>query len=570
MAKLTLKKLCAFSDEEKGFVYDFNNDISIIHGANTSGKSTLIQTILYVFGINDMNKYLYRVYNESFYIRLDAYIMNSKQSEPLVVIREGNNVYVKCGNSPIQSFFGINANNSYEHEKLKKYFRKLFDYDLSLYNKDGLVEASLETMFLPYYISQSVGWVSIRKTFDGLEYYKNFKESFLDYCLGISNSNDLSEKYQKEKELSELKIKLNYIKSFLEKDVSNIITNDGFAVQYVNYIDDVSNDENNLIELNNDFIRTSNKLGLLENKLKVVRLVKNNLTKLEKNGYLCPVCASKLPDTIDAFYERRQNKFDCENEEKELKKQIKEISTDLDSIKKKRESLATEISQKRTSFESINLHGKTAEEWLNGEAQYRLHQIIEKEKDNCSAQIEQCQNVLRKFKTEDEIKKERIKFNNKFKSLFINYLSELNIKEYDKDPRYLDLYKITVLPCQGVELLKAHMAYHFAFNEIIAENNPKMPRLPFMLDAIFKEDVDEVNKDLILQFISKHRPQDTQIIFSMADSKDSNQITANQVKEIYFAGAKLIHISDNQRSLLDNYSEEVEKISLDTLNLLNQ
>ena len=114
------------------------------------------------------------------------------------------------------------------------------------------------------------------------------------------------------------------------------------------------------------------------------------------------------------------------------------------------------------------------------------------------------------------------------------------------------------------------MAYHFAFNKIIAENNPKMPRLPFMLDAIFKEDVDEVNKDLILQFISKHRPQDTQIIFSMADNKDSNQITANQVKEIYFAGAKLIHISDNQRSLLDNYSEEVEKISLDTLNLLNQ
>ncbi|MDD5996363.1 MAG: AAA family ATPase [Bacteroidales bacterium] len=570
MAKLTLKKLCAFSDEEKGFVYDFNNDISIIHGANTSGKSTLIQTILYVFGINDMNKYLYRVYNESFYIRLDTYIMNSKQSEPLVVIREGNNVYVKCGNSPIQSFFGINANNSYEHEKLKKYFRNLFDYDLSLYNKDGLVEASLETMFLPYYISQSVGWVSIRKTFDGLEYYKNFKESFLDYCLGISNPNDLSEKYQKEKELSELKIKLNYITRFLEKDVSNIITNDGFAEQYVNYIDDVSNDENDLIELNNDFIKKSNELGLLKNKLKVVGLVKKNIKKLERNGYLCPVCESKLPDTIDAFYERRQNKFDCENEEKELKKQIKEISTDLDSIKKKRESLATEISQKRTSFESINLHGKTAEEWLNGEALYRLHQIIEKEKDNCSSQIEQCQNVVRKFKTEDEIKKERIKFSNKFKLLFEKYLSELNIKEYDKDPRYLDLYKITVLPCQGVELLKAHMAYHFAFNKIIAENNPKMPRLPFMLDAIFKEDVDEVNKDLILQFISKHRPQDTQIIFSMADSKDSNQITANQVKEIYFAGAKLIHISDNQRSLLDNYSEEVEKISLDTLNLLNQ
>ena len=570
MAKLTLKKLCAFSEKRKGFVYDFNNDISIIHGANTSGKSTLIQTILYVFGINDMNKYLNRVYNENFYIRLDAYIMDNNQSKPLIVIREGSDIYVKCDNSPLQRFSGIDtSNSSNEHKKLKKYFRELFNYDLSLYNKEGLVEASLETMFLPYYISQSVGWVSIRKTFDGLEYYKNFKESFLDYCLGISDSNDLSEKYQKEKELSEIKIKLNYITRFLEKDVSKIITNDGFAEHYVNYIDDVSNDENDLIELNNKFIKKSNELGLLTNRLKVVRLVKNNLKKLEGNGFLCPVCESKLPDTIDAFYERRQNKLDCENEEKKLKEQIKNISTDLDSIKKKRESLATEISQKRTSFESINLHGKTAEEWLNEEAQYRLHQIIEKEKDNCSAQIEQCRNVLKKFKTEGEIEKERIKLNNKFKSLFKNYLLELNIKEYDKDPRYLDLYKITVLPCQGVELLKAHMAYHFAFNEIIAEN-PKMPRLPFMLDAIFKEDIDEKNKELILQFISKHKPQDSQIIFSMADSKKSSQITANQVKERYFAGANLIHVSDNQRSLLDNYSEEVENIKRETLYLLSQ
>lgn len=569
MAKLTLKKLCVFSNEENGFVYDFSNNISIIHGANTSGKSTLIQTILYVFGINDMNKYLYRVYNESFYIRLDAYIMDSKQSQNLVVIREGNNVYVKCGSSPIQSFFGINANNSYEHEKLKKYFRNLFDYDLSLYNKDGLVEASLETMFLPYYISQSVGWVSIRKTFDGLEYYKNFKESFLDYCLGISNPNDLSEKYQKEKELSELKIKLNYITRFLEKDVSNIITNDGFAEHYVNYIDDVSKDENDLIELNEKFIKNSNELSLLKNRLKVVIFVNSHLKKLDENGYLCPVCKNKLPDTIDAFYERRQNNFDCENEKEELKKQIKEISSDIDSFKKRRENLVAEISRKRTSFESIKLRGTTAEEWLNGETRYRLHQIIEKEKDDCNDQIEQCQIVLEKYKTEDEIKRERKKFNNKFKLLFEKYLSELNIKEYDKDPRYLELYKISVLPCQGVELLKAHMAYHFAFNEIIAENT-KIPRLPFMLDAIFKEDIDENNKELILRFISNHRPQDTQIIFSMADSKKSSQMTAKQVKEKYFAGANLIYISDNQRSLLDNYSEEVEKIKKETLALLCQ
>ncbi|MEE0085255.1 MAG: hypothetical protein UE068_13615 [Paludibacteraceae bacterium] len=146
---------------------------------------------------------------------------------------------------------------------------------------------------------------------------------------------------------------------------------------------------------------------------------------------------------------------------------------------------------------------------------------------------------------------------------------QVNISQYQKEQRFFDLYKISTLPFQGVELLKAYLAYHFAFNEIISENK-NMTRLPFMLDAIFKEDIDENNKKLILKFISKHKPKDTQLIFSIADSVKSNQLNANRIKDEYFKDAKLIHISNKTRSLLDNYSEEVEKIKKETLALLCQ
>ncbi|MDO4524066.1 MAG: hypothetical protein Q4B61_01915 [Bacteroidales bacterium] len=179
--------------------------------------------------------------------------------------------------------------------------------------------------------------------------------------------------------------------------------------------------------------------------------------------------------------------------------------------------------------------------------------------------------MLKKFKTDEEIKEARISFVNKFRNLFKTNLSELqvNISQYQEEPRFFDLYRISTLPFQGVELLKAYLAYHFAFNEIISTNK-NMPRLPFMLDAIFKEDIDENNKKLILKFISNHKPKDTQLIFSIADSNNSNQLTASKVKESFFEDAKLIHISDNTRSLLDNYSEEVEKIKKETLALLCQ
>ncbi len=63
-----------------------------------------------------------------------------------------------------------------------------------------------------------------------------------------------------------------------------------------------------------------------------------------------------------------------------------------------------------------------------------------------------------------------------------------------------------------VELHKTVMAYHFALNSMIAK--PKAAqRLPFLLDAILKEDIDETNLETILFFVSKNLPSDTQTFF---------------------------------------------------------
>ena len=63
-----------------------------------------------------------------------------------------------------------------------------------------MVKASIETMFLPYYIAQPTGWVYLRKSFGGLEFYKNFKNDYLDYYLGIENNIDRLDKQKLEEE----------------------------------------------------------------------------------------------------------------------------------------------------------------------------------------------------------------------------------------------------------------------------------------------------------------------------------------------------------------------------------
>jgi len=59
MSSLILKSLFVYSpSDEKGFHTDFSDSVNIVHGRNTSGKSTLIQSIIYAMGINDSKEHL--------------------------------------------------------------------------------------------------------------------------------------------------------------------------------------------------------------------------------------------------------------------------------------------------------------------------------------------------------------------------------------------------------------------------------------------------------------------------------------------------------------------------------
>ncbi|QYS89035.1 hypothetical protein [Flavobacterium davisii] len=123
-------------------------------------------------------------------------------------------------------------------------------------------------------------------------------------------------------------------------------------------------------------------------------------------------------------------------------------------------------------------------------------------------------------------------------------------------------------PKQGVELLQTMLAYYFAFNKVIKETE-YVHRFPFLLDAIFKEDIDEDNRKIILEFIYKNKPKDEQIIFSIAESKD-NKITVNNYnKESMNNEAKLI-LTDltNKRSILKPFNMEQKRHLEETMKLI--
>jgi len=175
----------------------------------------------------------------------------------------------------------------------------------------------------------------------------------------------------------------------------------------------------------------------------------------------------------------------------------------------------------------------------------------------------------------------RISLEKVFKGIFIEYASQLALKPLI-NPRYLDLYKIHSFPRQGVELHKTVMAYHFALNAIIGKSK-SAHRLPFLLDAILKEDIDETNLKVILSFVSKNLPSDTQTFISMSEHitdsiseegkeiKPIEKVRVQEVQKLYFpVNSKLFYIGEGrmERGFLSQSLERFQELYEDTVDII--
>lgn len=572
--KLIINRLIAYSEKKNKYFYsEFDNGVNIIYGKNTSGKSTVFQLLLYAFGINDNNDYLKEVLDEEVIVRVDCQIVKNNNIEHVVFIREDETLCIKRENYPSIKFNGINANNSFEHIKLKEYMHKLFNFSLMLENKDGYKLAPIEAMFLPYYIAQSVGWVYLRKAFSSFEFYRNFKNDYLDYYLGIESFVDREKKQKLEQQLKnkedEIKFFINLEKDNEEFQVTKLV-DENFTKLSQDYINAHSANQKLLIEKEEKFISKCNELSYYQERRSLLRkIARDHRMQSPIDGGVCPTCDQEIGFSIAASYKYLQEQNDTLKELEVCKDKIKNLSSEINSLgkdidkRKKRKIKEYEVLKK---YQQYNI---SFDNWMKNKANIQLIYNLQYKLGELVSEKEGILNDLKGYKTEEEVENLREIKSREFKIIFLNYLDELGVKPL-KEERYRSLYKISAFPSQGVELHKTVLAYNFAFNKII-EKTKRIHRFPFLLDAIFKEDIEQSNKDTIVEFIGKNKPKDTQIILSIAEIKEfKNKI--NKYNTDYFNGnAKLICIGEGsrERAFLSKYDGSIDDCLEETFNIIN-
>lgn len=368
-------------DATKSYLAEFTDGINIIYGANTSGKSSVIQSINYTFGINDEKYKLKDILAEKPIFRIDFSISRDREIQTCTIIRDDDFIYIKINDNPVVKFEGISGNNSAEHTKLKKYISELFGFRLRLNSKGNEVEAPIEAMFLPYYVAQDYGWILPLKSFKNFDYYKGFKDSYYDYYLGVINPlEDKTEKYKLEEYKKELNSEFEILERIKQsrQDLVFAQNNDeSFVRKAIDYVDIYNNNRKLLIQNERKYIVIVNKLRYYEERLVVLRDTQKRLTNNSSFQKKCPICNQEICYSLTDKYVYFQNTEDTSSLIETTKREIVELKKQLNVLKKIIEKTRVELENNYTVLGSYNINKLSMNDWIKNKANIQILETIQ-------------------------------------------------------------------------------------------------------------------------------------------------------------------------------------------------
>jgi hypothetical protein len=578
MSNLILKSLLVYSPSDtKGFYTDFSEKVNIVHGRNTSGKSTLIQSVIYAMGINDSKDHLSDINNDGVFFRLDCVLKDHEEYFKLVFVRSHDTLVLKKGSEPPVRFDGINSNNSFEYGRYKDIFSKLIGFDLVLQKQSELIGAPLEAALLPYYVSQSVGWVYIRESIGDYRFYKDFKFDYLDYYLGIESGHERVSKYNLEREKNELRFELNQLSSYEDKNEDfklSKLLDERFKGESQRYLEGYQRLNKELSENEAEHTKLCNKLSMLRGRQKVLTQIIANINNQKPKIDQCPTCNQNLPGDLKEFYLYSQDVNDALKEKDNVKEQINKVAAKLNSIENAISISRTKIAKDYALLQRLKVNDVAFDSWLDHLTNLRMLNNISMKKDSCKKRIDEIDVDIGNLGNGVDIDVLRRGKEKEFFSIFKRNVLALGA-QLPKEDKYHNLYSLNSFPCQGVELHKLLMAYNFSFYEMVIKNQ-NIHGFPFLLDAVFKEDIDTESRSVIFKFLSNETKSSGQVVFSVAEYKgDENSsvplFNVETIKSQYFsADAKLICIGDSRtkRSFLSKTAVIDSELINNTISLL--
>ena len=373
MKNLRFEKLQLMSQaESKARSFEFHPQLTVFQGENHVGKSSVIKTIYWTFGVA-----VKKTHPSWQAAHVKSLIHFSVDGESYKILRSRDTVAVFDNDDELL------ISTSSIMSELAPFMADLLDFRLILTNKEDVPQIPPPAYaFLPFYVDQDEGWANTLQSFDFLGQYHNYRQHVIEFHSGI-RPNRYYELVAQKRVLASQREDLTKDRSVIKKALEKLNLEpifDGLQLQSDHHDQSIEQLLARLKELRGIRQTRAVKLAeilderlLLSEQIDIVRASAKELSKdaafaaeLETAEVLCPTCGTVHSNDFANRYGILEDREAC--------------FEFLESAQERFRSLAVRVKKAQAALETADQIIRELQETLDAKhGDVTLKQVIEAE-----------------------------------------------------------------------------------------------------------------------------------------------------------------------------------------------
>ena len=516
-----LELLLISNSEKRAKRISFHPEVTLIKGANDTGKSSVVKSIYHNFGATPANIHVrWKKANVSSLVKF------SVDSSVYKLYRHGNSYSLFNNNDGL-----IGTYDSVTNELGPK-LSDLFDFKLRLAtHKNETIIPPPAFFLLPFYIDQDSGWTKNWNSFEKLGQFKGWRRDLVYYHTGIHpnewyelKARERTLESEKEEPLRQETVLKNLIIK-LKKQLSTV----NFDIDVKSYKKEIdrllkhcevlSKKENTykekLIELETEKIRLDAQKEIVMKAKSELFADYNFATLIDEEAVDCPTCGATYSNSFAERFNIACDEDRCVNLLQGIRENLDKITNQIEDHKNFLEETSDELIEVNSLLESKQ--GEiTLRVLIENEGKKEVAKTLQANLDEIQSDIAKIDNELREIKIllKKYIDKKRA---NEIKAFYRSSMRR-NLNLLDVSSLEESAYKKIEASIKetGSDQPRALLAYFFSILQVIEEYGSSA-FCPIIIDAPNQQEQDEINLRKMLDFIRANKPSNSQMVLALVD-----------------------------------------------------
>ncbi|MDY6976670.1 MAG: hypothetical protein SVW51_10665 [Pseudomonadota bacterium] len=522
MRNLQLKSMLLVSHrEKKARKIHFHPKVTVIKGANDTGKSSVIKSIPYCFGANPHKRH--RKWINADVITLIKFTLDGVG---YAIYRHKNSFSLFDYNDNLIGTYSSVTN------ELGPVLANIFDFNLKLTDRDGnAVTPPPAYLLLPFYIDQDRGWSDTWSSFTNLSQFAYWKQRVAGYHFGLRPDKWYALETQKKKAEAEMQeplrqvASINSIKERALKDLSHIdfdIDVDAFKSEINALLEECNQLKNEEQQFKKKLTDLKTEKIRLTAQIEIVARTHDELSDDYKyainhdcSSIGCPTCGAEYDNSFAERFEIAQDTETCtdllvslRDDLAKVQKAIEQEELSLSALASQQTKINDLLASKQGSMklqDLVDIEGK--------KSMIKHLEVEEKEQERIlsgiTSNIDDIVDAMEKFDT-PERRREVIR---EYGETLRKFTSNLGVHSLN-DNAFTNITSNLVE--SGSDLPRAVLAYFFATQSAIRENG-NSTLFPLIIDSPNQQEQDPDNLKKMLEFIYAQRAPEQQLVVGMVE-----------------------------------------------------